>query len=80
MTLLTVGDDAWQEPEVVADVELRPARVALAAVAQRARRHRAVPLPAGHRAADRVDDGREDRRERGEEVVGAGRPGGGRGG
>jgi len=27
-----------------------------------------------------TDDGREDRRERGEEVVGAGRPGGGRGG
>lgn len=49
--LLTVWDDAGQEPEAVADVELRPARAAVAAVAQRARRHRAVALPAGHRAA-----------------------------
>ena len=71
MTLLTVGDDAWQEPEVVADVELRPARVALAAVAQRARRHRAVPLPAGHRAADRVCSG-SDRVVRGDQGVGRG--------
>lgn len=49
--LLTVWDDAGQEPEAVADVELRPARAAVAAVAQRVRRHRAVSLPAGHRAA-----------------------------
>lgn len=49
--LLTVWDDAGQEPEAVADVELRPARAAVAAVAQRVRRHRAVALPAGHRAA-----------------------------
>ena len=37
-------------------MELRPARAAVAAVAQRARRHRAVALPAGHRAADGVCD------------------------
>lgn len=54
--MLTVGDDAGQEPEAVADVELRPARAAVAAVAQRARRHRAVALPAGHRAAYGVCD------------------------
>jgi hypothetical protein len=53
--VLTVGDGAGHEAEAVADVHLRPPRVALAPVAQhRPLLHRAVPLPAGHRLANRV--------------------------
>lgn len=50
---LTVGDDAGQEPEAVADVHLCPPGFAVAPVPREARRHRAVPLPARHRLAQR---------------------------
>jgi hypothetical protein len=50
---LTVGDDARQEPEVVADVHLRPPGVAVAPVPRQPRSHRAVPLPASDRLAQR---------------------------
>jgi hypothetical protein len=55
VVVLTVGNDAGQEMEGVSDVQLRPPRVALAAVTQhRPLLHRAAPLPARHRLANRV--------------------------
>jgi hypothetical protein len=50
---LTVGDDAGQEPEVVADVHLRPPGVTVAHVPRQPRSLRAVPLPASCRLAYR---------------------------
>lgn len=65
--LLTVGDDAGEEPEAIADVHLLPAGVAVAPVPRQPGRRRAVPLPARHRLAQRPC--RKDRVRSGQELV-----------